>query len=196
MESFVFPPCETVVPCDFTYFWNELACECFATKPCRNECDNGQVIDPTSRCECVDESVVDALYPERSSDQMIQLAYDMGYSQLIESGDYMPLDPDDVPMPCGGDDVVIDEDDNGRRQPDRDRLSGDGRRRLCINPELWEDVNTLMGVSNKNSDVDELVDEIKEISENGIYVAESSATLLKNLSGSLFAVASILIMHQ
>ena len=45
---------------------------------------------------------------------------------MVEEEGYRPLNPDELPMPCGGDEIVY---------PDRD-----GRRMLCINPELREKV--------------------------------------------------------
>lgn len=50
--------------CESGFYWNELACECFSEIYDDIVCfEDGQQLSPFDGYSCVDESIVDALFP-------------------------------------------------------------------------------------------------------------------------------------
>ena len=89
----VCPYAENKTACEGDFFWNELACQCFADYMCEIGCMPGTLLDPRNTCgDCLDKEELRAeLYPEWATDEMIEMALDAGYARKM---DYLPDDDD------------------------------------------------------------------------------------------------------
>lgn len=62
-------------------FRDLLACECFSIAYCMKMCETGKSLDPRTGCDCVDDSVIDELYPDLATDEDKMKAMEEGMAE-------------------------------------------------------------------------------------------------------------------